>query len=125
MLIVACLPRVARAGSPARRRFTRARPPSSPLGGSHLFQGRGVDHVGDRAIALLGVVAHDRLPPLRTYAELLGEQRDEDLGLLLAEPGERRHPLEQVLRVGRLGPEALGVRPQGWESVVGDYAQEG
>src|SRR6476660_7542114 len=62
-----------------------------------LLQRVAVHHVGHRAVAVLGVGAHGRLPALRAHAEPLGEQRHEDLRLLLAEPRQRHHPLEQLL----------------------------
>src|SRR3954451_21390525 len=74
-----------------------------------LLQRRRVDHVGDRALALERVVADGPLPAIRAYVELLGDQGSEDLSLLLAEPGQPHHALEQVGAGDRLGPDPLGV----------------
>src|SRR6478735_1032125 len=78
------------------------------LVGPDLLQRGGIHHVGDRAMTLEAVVPHGRLPALRSYVELLGQQGHEDLRFLLAEAGERGHPLDQVLAVGCLGPDLLG-----------------
>ena len=68
-----------------------------------------VDDVGDRAVgAVLGVGADGLLPPGRSHLELLADQRREDAGLLVAEPGQRLEPLDQVAGVLRLGPDRLG-----------------
>src|SRR3954447_12342252 len=63
---------------------------------AHLQQRRRVGHVGHRAVAVEGVVAHRALPPVGPYAELLGQQRGEDLCLLLAEAWQLHDPLQQV-----------------------------
>src|SRR6478735_8856501 len=79
------------------------------LVGPDLLQRGRIHHVGHRTMTLEAVVPHGRLPALRSYVELLGQQGHEDLRLLLAETGERGHPPDQVLAIGRLGPDALGV----------------
>src|SRR6478735_3039673 len=79
------------------------------LVGPDLLQRGRIHHVGHRTMTLEAVVPHGRLPALRSYVELLGQQGHEDLRLLLAETGERGHPPDQVLAVGRLGPDALSV----------------
>ena len=59
----------------------------------------GVDDVGHRAVgAVLGVGADRLLPARRPHVELLADQGREDAGLLVAEPGQRLEPLEQVAR---------------------------
>ena len=55
-----------------------------------FLEGLGVHDIGDRPEApRLGVGARGPIPPVRAHTQLLGEQGDEDLGLLLPEAGER------------------------------------
>src|SRR4029453_8464145 len=63
-----------------------------------------IHDVRNRAVAVQRVVARDRLPPVRSHTELLGEKRHEDLSLLLSEAGELLNSLEQLLAGRRLGP---------------------
>ncbi len=72
----------------------------------HLGERVGVDDIGHRAIALLAIVADDRGPARRLHVELLGQQRGEDLGLLLTEAGQRAYALEERLAGTWLGPDA-------------------
>src|SRR5829696_8290498 len=69
-----------------------------------------VGDVGDRLVGVVVAVRPGRLPPaVRPHAEPLAEQGDEDARLLLAEPGQRLHPAQQVLAAGGLPPHPLGV----------------
>src|SRR6478735_11657467 len=70
-----------------------------------LEQRVGVDDVGDGPVAVESVVARHGLPPVGPHAELLGEEGDEDLGLLLAEAGQLLHAPQELLAGGGLGPE--------------------
>src|SRR3712207_3951278 len=79
------------------------------LGRPDLGQRLGPGDVGDRPPgALLAVVAGGLPPARRGHAVLLAEQRDEDLRLLRAEPGQLPDPLQQGGAVGHAGPQRLG-----------------
>ena len=77
--------------------------PGGRLGGllevAHLLQAGAVHHVGHRPVAARLGRSPPRLPPAaRPTPTLLAEQRDEDPGLLLAEPGQREQPGQSSLR---------------------------
>ena len=61
-----------------------------------LLQRRRVDDIGDGTATGFSVVAGRGLPPGGADAELLREQRDEDLRLLVAEPGQAADATEQL-----------------------------
>ena len=68
------------------------------LEGPYLGQRSVIHDVSDRvARALLAEPASGLAPAVRPHAELLAEQRDQDLGLVGAEPGQFREPRGQLL----------------------------
>src|SRR5690606_7714608 len=80
------------------------------LEGADLGERLGSGDVGHRPVgALLAVLPGGLAPALRPDSVLLAEQRDEDLGLLLAEAGQGVQPLEKLLAVFGLPPDPLGV----------------
>src|SRR5690606_23653286 len=62
-----------------------------------LLQGLRVDDVGHRAMPLQRVVTRHVLPAVEAVAALLGQQRNEDAGLLLAEARQCGEALHEVL----------------------------
>src|SRR5690606_10751126 len=86
-------------------------------GGLHLLlvrpdlgQRLGAGDVGDRAEGLLLAVGARGLPPAGgAHPELLAQQGEEDLGLLLAEPGQLLQPLQQLRSRVDTAPDGLGV----------------
>jgi hypothetical protein len=78
----------------------------SLAGMKYLRQRVGIDDVGDRLVRAGRPEVPGRLPPSPgLHAVLLAEQGHHDLGLLLAEAGQFRYPLEQLLA-------GLGLVPQ-------------
>src|SRR3569833_574525 len=79
---------------------------------AHLGEWLGAGDVGDRpARAAVPVRSGRFAPALRGDAALLAQQGQEDLRLLLAEPGQRPQPLEDFRAVGlraAVEPDALG-----------------
>src|SRR5688500_113533 len=108
--------RTARCRSPMRSRMGLALRPGGSLGlglllllpGAHPVERLPRVDVGHREATPVAELAGRLLPAGRLDPDPLGQQGHEDLGLVPPEAGQGEQAAQQVVAVGRLGPDGVG-----------------